>query len=299
MTILGTDNGYSDTKIIGNGIRRVFPSAISSTNLISGAAHITIDDIDYCVGIGKTALSKFDKTDSETNKVCTLTALALCGEDDYYLVVGLPIGQYKTQRLKLKETIMDYNKCKVIYRNKPFDVRIQDVTVYPQGAAVIYTINRMYGEYMIIDIGAYTIDVALISMVNGTPSIIKYDTWYKGISTLFSSIADMINNKYNITLEPKDAENVLVLEYLRIDGENVDISFIDIIINDYLSDVYDLLDLNYKTRTTDIYLCGGGAEIVFDKFKSKYPQTEIVKDSQFANAQGYYNIGLQKYYYSL
>jgi plasmid segregation protein ParM len=221
------------------------------------------------------------------------------GSGERYLVVGLPIGQYKTQKEKFKEIILNYNNSKIIYHNKQLDIKIKHVTVYPQGAAVIYALNRMYGEYIIFDVGAFTIDVALIEMANGSPTILKYDTWFKGISTLYSVIIDVVNNKYNITLEPQDAEQILVQEYLRVDGENVDISFVDDIINNYLEEIYCLFDKYYKSRTTDIYLCGGGAEIIYNKFKNNYKQTELVNDPQFANARGYYQIGLQKYYNSL
>jgi len=38
-----------------------------------------------------------------------------------------------------------------------------------------------------------------------------------------------------------------------------------------------------------IYLSGGGAELVFRDVMSAYPQTQLAKQAQLANAQGYLN----------
>jgi len=297
ILVKGLDNGYEHTKSIGENERIIFRSAFTvSDKVISGTAHINIDGKDYYIGTGKTAISKPDKTDHDINRILTLTNLAMSGSDDYYLVVGLPIGQYTTQNEKFIKYMMSYNNSKVIYHDQQMNIRIKDVTVYLQGAAVIYALNRTNGTYLAVDIGAYTIDVALIKLLYGKPTILHYDTWYKGISTLYSSIIEAANNKYGLTLDPSDAEDILTNKYLKVDGEKVDISFINLIIDNYLDDIFSLLELNYKPRTTDIFLFGGGAGSTFTKFQKHYPQTELVNDFQFANALGYYKIGLQKYY---
>ena len=38
-----------------------------------------------------------------------------------------------------------------------------------------------------------------------------------------------------------------------------------------------------------IYLSGGGAELVFRDVIAAYPQTQLIKQAQLANAQGYLN----------
>ena len=57
--------------------------------------------------------------------VCTLGNLAITGEKDYFLVVGLPIIQCKTSMQdKLRNTILGCNNCEVIYRSKQFKPRM-------------------------------------------------------------------------------------------------------------------------------------------------------------------------------
>jgi hypothetical protein len=189
-----------------------------------------------------------------------------------------------------------YNKSKIIYHNTELNIKITDVTVYPQGAATVYTLNRNAGKYIIVDIGAYTIDIALIEMINGLPTVIKYDTWFKGITTLHSKVAEAINNKFALSLDPQDVEQTLLDNSIIIDGKRTETSFLNTTIESYLEDIYYLLDLNYKSHITDIYLCGGGVSILYQSFKARYPQADLIKDAQFANANGYYQIGLQKYY---
>jgi hypothetical protein len=135
-----------------------------------------------------------------------------------------------------------------------------------------------------------------LSTSNGVPNVVQYDTWFKGMSTMYSNIADTINNQYTLTLEPKDIERILVQGYFKLNGAKIDLTCIQPVIERYLEDLYSLFDLNYKSHTTDIYVSGGGGSIIYDKFKLNYPQAELVEDSQYANAIGYYMIGLQKYY---
>jgi len=53
----------------------------------------------------------------------------------------------------------------------------------------------------------------------------------------------------------------------------------------------NLLSEKWKAGTTVdvVYLSGGGAELVLRDVLSAYPQTQLVKQAQIANAQGYLN----------
>jgi len=295
MKIKGLDNGYLYTKSISDNEHMIFKSAYSTLDkVISGTAYVNIDGKDYYIGAGKT-ITQVDKTDHEINKVCTLTNLALSGNNDYSLVVGLPIGQYKLQKDKFIKMIISYNNSEIIFKGSSMNINIKDVTVYPQGAGALYSMTQVNGDYILFDIGGLTIDVALIEMMFGSPSIQKYDTWYKGIVTQYSSIIEQVNMRYNLTLEPKYAEKILT-NGLIIDGEKKDISFIQIILEKYLDDLFTDFRINYPSKTTTIYLCGGGASLLFDLFKKYFPQTILMQDCQFANATGFYRIGQQKYY---
>ena len=98
--IKGLDNGYVYTK---DNEKNIFPSAFSTEDkVVSNAIPITIDNKQYYTGIGKSTV-ELDKTNLEITKVCTLTNLAMSNDKEFYLVVGLPVGQYKEQKINLKK----------------------------------------------------------------------------------------------------------------------------------------------------------------------------------------------------
>jgi|GEM_PF-5494792 len=299
MRIKGLDVGYVATKSIGDFDEQIiFKSAYStSDDIIACDSYIQIDGVDYYVGTGNT-ISKPDKTDSLMNKVCTLTNLAKTGEDEYFLVVGLPIAQYKSQKDKLITEIMKYNDCEIKYFGQKLNISIKDVTVFPQGAGALYTIEDCVdGEYLIVDVGGYTVDIALIEMINYSPIVKKYDTWFYGMTTIYSQIQNKLNNTYtNLTLEPSNIENIFKFG-LKYDDKEIDVyKIIDPIIDKHANKIIVDLDKYYPSYTTDIYLCGGGSKHLYSTFKKHHPNTKLINDSQFANAKGFYCIGQQKYY---
>jgi plasmid segregation protein ParM len=286
--IKGLDNGYLYTK---DNEKRIFKSAYRRVD--NTLSDITIDGIDFGVGSGNPTI-EVDKTDQEINKVCTLYNLKLTGPGEYYLVAGLPIGQYKLQREKFTKMIMGYNDCKVSVHEQDFKFHINDVLIFPQGAGALMSIGQLNGDYIVFDIGGLTIDIGLIEMINGSPVMQKYDTWYKGIQKLYSQIIHATNNRYNMTLEPRYAEKIFV-NGLTIEGERQDLAFLQPVLQAYLEPILTEFQLNYPSKTTQIVLCGGGASVLYGVFKFRFKSVILLPDSQFANAMGYYKIGCRKF----
>lgn len=294
MQIKGIDNGYLYTKSVCDLGKCIFKSAYTTSDKsVNGMATISIDGKEYCVGVGKTTADT-DKTDSDINRVCTLTDLSMTGDDEYNLVVGLPIGQYKAQKDKFKKMVMSYNNYKIAFHNKPMNIKINNVLVVPQGVGALYSTSQKDGAYIVFDIGGLTIDVGYIESSWGTPTPRKTDTWYKGVITLYPRIIEMVNNKFGLTLEPSFAEQILN-HGLYILGEKQDISFLQQLMDSYLEDMFDDFKHNYPAKNVPIYLCGGGAMILEPFFKKHFPQAVLMSDSQFANAIGYYYIGMQTF----
>lgn len=289
--IKGLDHGYLYTK---DDDKRIFRSAFTRTGLTMGStAFITIDGVDYSVGAGDRSI-QFDKSDSEMNKVTTLTNLALTGSDDYYLVVGLPIGQFKYQKDKFKKMIMGYNDCEVVYKGEEFKFSIRDVLVMPQGIGALLSLTDVSGDVIIFDFGGMTIDLAFIEIVYGNPILHKYDTWTQGVQKIYSKIINQVNEKYNTTYDIQYAENILV-NGLTVHGEKVGSEFLLPILKQYLEPILKEFQLNYPAMSTQIYLCGGSAIVFHELFKQYYPSVKLMPNSQFANALGYYKVGCQKF----
>jgi plasmid segregation protein ParM len=292
---IGIDNGYLYTKSVSDLGKHIFKSAYSTSDKsVSGMATIVIDGKEYYVGVGKPNTDT-DKTDSEINRVGTLTTLALHGDGEFNIVAGLPIGQYKTQKEKFKKMMLSYNYNKVIFRNKPMNLKINNVIIVPQGVGALYSTSKKDGSYIVFDIGGLTIDVGYIDTDwNGSPTPQRTDTWYKGVVTLYPKIIELVNNKFGLTLEPNFAEHIL-REGLYILGEKQDTCFLQPLMNSYLDDMFEDFKRNYPCKNVPIYLCGGGATILELYFKQHFPQAILLKDSQFANAIGYYYIAVNTF----
>lgn len=290
--IKGLDNGYSHTK---DNEGRIFRSAYTKDYVTIGKK-LTIDGVCYQVGSG-CMTAEVDKTNSEINKVCTIYNLVLSGNtDDLILSVGLPIDQYKVQKEKLKESILGYNNCEVIYDDQNININIKDVLVNPQGISALYsTTANIKGKCIVIDIGGLTIDNCLVEFTPSGSKILKYDTLYKGMRTLYSDIVSETNNKFNMRQENIFAEELLKNGYLLKNGVQYKLDYLKPILQRYVDELYSEITLRYQTETTPIYLVGGGASFLYSPFVRRFGDVSIIGDSQFANAIGYHNIACYKY----
>jgi plasmid segregation protein ParM len=230
------------------------------------------------------------------NKVTTLTNLSLTGSNDYNLVVGLPIGQYKTQKDKFRKMIMAYNDSEVIFQGKQMHIKTNDVYVLPQGIGALLSLNEINGNVIIIDWGGLTIDIAYLEIVNGYPILHKFDTWTNGIQKIYSKLINAVNEKYNLTRDITFSENILV-NGLFINGEKVALDFLTSTVREYIDPIVTELKINYPVANTSIYLTGGTSTIslVTDMFKTYFPHAKLMPNSQFANAIGYGKVAEQKF----
>lgn len=285
--IKGLDTGYMYTK--DNNLN-IFRSSYSEVNTsVTGAIKITIDGRTYYTGIGNTTVD-VNKVHSDVTKVCTLTNLAMSEESVFQLVMGLPIKQYQEYKDSFIETILSYNNCEVIFRDKQRQIMIKDVRIFPQGAAAYYALNPTDSDYIIVDIGGLTIDVAYIEQIKGQPCVRKADTWYKGMLTLFSDVIEQVNNRYETTLDTEYAEKVLT-KGLTVNGEKQDLSFLTPALKNYFNPILNELRINYPSKTTPLYLCGGGANLLYPILKQSFVDCTLINNGQFSNAIGYYKIG--------
>lgn len=293
MKIKGLDNGYLYTK---DNEERFFKSAITKDIIaMNGTNNIVINNIGYTVGSGLPII-KTNKINSEMNMVGTLYNLALTGSDEYFLVVGLPIKQFAAQKYEFREEILKYNKANVYYKDRYFKFEIKDVFVFPQGAAALISQpNLTDRDFIILDIGGLTVDIAHIELNNGSPIMHKSDTIFDGMQKLYTDIIFAVNNKFDMTLTPDEAEKILKNNKITVDGINQDISFLEPIKQVFLERTIRELKLNYSSRTTPIYVAGGGGISLYNTISNEFKNTFLIENSQFANAKGYHKVGLIKY----
>ncbi len=290
--IKGLDNGYSYTK---DNEYRIFKSAYSRVNkTLSDDNKIIINGESIYFGTG-TMNGDVDKVNSTVNEVCTLANIAQTGSHDYYLVLGLPFNQCLGNEEKFKEKIMEYNNREVIYKDKKVNFTIRDVTVFAQGLGAVFGLGLQDGEYITFDIGSYTMNVALVEIINDIPKIIQYNTWYDGILTIYDDIISEVNKRYELTLSNDYAEKI-ISRGLVVDGVEQDTRFVTLMMKDYLENVFSRFKTNYPTYSiTPILASGGGSILLWNVLEKAFCNAILLPNSQFANAQGYYDFGLRKY----
>lgn len=288
----GLDNGYLYTK---DNSHNIFKSAFSCTqDILAEDNKITINDKDYYFGVGNTC-TDIDKIDSEVNFVCTLANLAMSGDGDYIIMANLPIVQYKTKKIKFENQIMSYNNNKLVYKDKIIKYNIAKVEVLPQGIVPIYSINPN-SESIVIDIGSNTINFCLLEYVDGKLKITKHDTKFKGLLHLYKKVITEINAKFDLNYTDIKAQYFLEGHPLIDEnGAQKDTSFIKLIIKDYILDILSDFKLDFPYKSVQIYLCGGGAELLYPIFQNNFPSCIKIPNSQFANADGLYARGKQLY----
>lgn len=291
MKLLAIDNGYLYTK---DSSHNIFKSAFTTTqDILSENDFILINNKPYYFGMGNTC-SDIDKIDSQVNMVCTLADIAKHGDGDYIIMVDLPIVQYKNNKDKFKQAVMNYSNQQLVYKSKQIKYSIRDVYVLPQGVSPIYSINPTK-ESIIIDIGSNTINFALFELLDNKLKLTKYDTKFKGLLHLYKKVITEINSRFTLNYEDIKAQYFLSGNPLIQDGITKDITFIQSIIKDYMLDVLSDFKLSFPYKTTDIYICGGGAELLYPIFQNNFPSAIKVPNPQFANVDGMFSRGKEIY----
>lgn len=285
MQIVGLDLGYTYTKTSNMDI---FPSLCTKTEPLLGGQPVTFDGETYYVGDG-TGTVDLNKIDAEVTKACLFYALSLMSDKDINLVTGLPISQYRTQEQEFKDMILSNRFKSVSANGKTKMVYINDVIVFPQGAGALYS-QDINSDAIVIDVGGRTVDIAYFELNKEKRKLEKSGTLYSGMLSLYTEIIAQVNTKYELSLPPKYAEHVL-LNGLTIEGEEQDISFLAPTIAEHVDKICEEVRVNYPHKTTDIYLCGGGGEILYRAFDRRFKGIKLMENSQFANAIGFRKVG--------
>lgn len=292
MIIKGIDNGYGYTK---DNDFNIFKSAYSTEDsmILSNKYQLNVNGQKYWIGEGDGTID-VDKADSIVNKLSTLNCLALTEGNEFNIVVGLPIAQYKSDKEKFREIVMSYTNNTIQLNNLlPKTIKINNVFVYAQCLASLYASNIRH-NCIIVDVGSRTVDVVYIEYNDGDYKIAQYNTYYCGCLPLYSKIVDHVNTKFKLTLKSSQGQQIL-RDGLKIFGIPQNIDFLSQVLKNHFEELLSDLKLNYPSQTVPFILTGGGADILFNAFKSRFSDVSIMKNNQFSNALGYYEIGKTKF----
>lgn len=283
IMILGVDVGNFSTKS-SKGI--IFESKCTHTKGLNNLDCLCIDDDTIYLGEGEG-----DNTYRKINKGNYLKLLygsiALSTNiDDIELAVGLPISQYNNDKTTLINLILNNNNKKIKINGISRCIRINDVEVFPEGAA---TVSDDF-EGLVLDIGGRTTDCCLIEHYNNSKKIINPISIPRGTLNLYSDFINLLNAEFSLDLVDRDAERIL-RNGLKIDGQYINISRCKDVFYDFVNSLINKLNVEYSLKTYDVILTGGGAQILFNPLHSKIKNAILHEDYLFANANAFEELG--------
>lgn len=216
------------------------------------------------------------------------------------LATGLPVD-HMPDAGKLKAALLGQH---IIHTDQTkFIANVVEVMVMPQPYGTIYSkqilpTGQLDPSYIytltgVIDTGTYSVDFAVdddgeyISQYSGSIEA--------GVYTIQEKIAVHLEDTYKQKFPLHDIEKVLRAKKLNIAGKPVDFTKT---VDEYIGQMADgvvmkAADLWKEAGRLDvIWLSGGGAALVEKAILSVYPQAQLVKSAQTANAQGYCNYAM-------
>jgi plasmid segregation protein ParM len=283
--IIGVDVGRSFTKAYVPGKKIIFPSfarrAVYREVSDEGDYQITINGDKWFIGDlakmehGVQAFSK-DKASNEYTMPLLLTAISLLAprSDIVNVVTGLPISDYRDQATPLIRLLKGGWEIK--FRGQEFYISISDVIVFPEGCGAAWSIvlddfghaHSKPSDLRVIDIGSKTTDFSAFQHL-------KYN------SVESSSINMGMTMAVNETYKRQAGKTDLLPSEIEPDDKSLQ----------YLASSIQSEIKKWWRRWDSVYLAGGGGEAL-----KAYLQFPLLPDAQFANAIGYYRVGVNRWH---
>ncbi|WP_415283784.1 rod shape-determining protein [Clostridium perfringens] len=300
--ILGLDIGNITSICIGEDTEFIVESRIKDYEELNSFSTTDIVEIDgrkmlFNEGYFENNIIKHEK-ENFLNLVYYTIAKTLEGtnESAVKIVIGVPAGQYNSEKDNLKKLI-NQNCCKTININGEYKtVTIEDVFIAPEGYGVkIEALKNLdnKAKTLIVDIGGGTTDVAEFDE-NGR--FIGGKSIKTGLLDLYKEVQEVLDIKYKLNVSLEDAKKYFDGELdVRNDNFEVETEYKKEILLKLIKYLVNELRGYYPNlKQYNLVLSGGAAQRVYPAFKKLYPQTQAVTDIK-ANAKGFRKVGLAKW----
>ncbi|HAT4172340.1 ParM/StbA family protein [Clostridium perfringens] len=300
--ILGLDIGNITSICIGEDTEFMVESRIKDYEELNSFSTTDIVEIEgrkmlFNEGYFENNIIKHEK-ENFLNLVYYTIAKTLEGtnESAVKIVIGIPAGQYNSEKDNLKKLI-NQNCCKTININGEYKtVTIEDVFIAPEGYGVkIEALKNLdnKAKTLIVDIGGGTTDVAEFDE-NGR--FIGGKSIKTGLLDLYKEVQEVLDIKYKLNVSLEDAKKYFDGELdVRNDNFEVETEYKKEILLKLIKYLVNELRGYYPNlKQYNLVLSGGAAQRVHPAFKKLYPQTQAVTDIK-ANAKGFRKVGLAKW----
>ncbi len=250
-----------------------------------------------------------DKINHPNTRALLATTAAYLGpeaEEPIHVVTGLPLEQYIHQREKFKEMI---ENLKVMVTFKGFDtlkvVKFEKVTIFPQGAGAVYCAIMdnlqkylVKGSYLgLIDLGYRTTDY-IVFYVDGKLTLREdlSGTLDMGMSALNNAADKFFTQKTGSKLDTTELLRLVQDREIFYKGEMMSFKKeLQMTKRELARVIKDRIKARWGNKLdffNTVFLAGGGAKSIYEGMKDIHENTQLVKNAQMANAQGFLNVAM-------
>lgn len=337
--MIAVDVGYGYVKAINeHGQRLHIPSVVSSVDSAGPDVFGHVPDIYRIDGrlyaVGREALEsrkatlayERDKWNHEATKILLAVAVYELTRDHYtpgvHLITGLPLDHYfggvgqtggETLRAMLEHFRAEVDHVHRPSPGGPLMIRFGRVTVFPQGAASVYSafmgpdgsVRRPVEQgsaVMVVNVGYRTVDVVTFRATDRAFRLVRdlsFTIDDAGVIFLRHAVSDVFFRLTGRRLSTLEAERVLESggrQHYR--GRELDLSAeIRRAKRELAARIRDALvarvgdELEFLRA---VILAGGGAEDLREELMTIHPAAEMHPDGPFADATGYLVVGKLK-----
>ncbi len=285
--IIGVDHGYGNIKTENFCFRAGILSYDSEPAFTKDM--LVYKDRYYLFGEGHKEFSA-EKTRDDEYYVLTLAAIAKELEQsgvtdaDVIIAAGLPLTWMSGQKEAFRKYLMRSEEVSFVYNRVDYNIRIDDVRIYPQGYAAVANIApAMKGLNIIADIGNGTMNTLYI--VDGHPQNAKMYTDKYGTYQCTLAIREIFQQKTN-----RELNDLIIEEVLRTGCADIaasDLKIIKVIASEYVAGIFKRLrEHGYDEGTMKLCITGGGGCLIRNFAKINPERVQIIDDI-CAAAKGY------------
>lgn len=245
--------------------------------------------------------NKVDTIDETIKLLTSLGVLQEMGIETIDLfVTGIPVEEYHLIKDKLQQEFV--NTYSYEFRGKPYQSRISEVIVVPQGAGDYYdyiltehsTIidSRILPKTVVINIGYRTTEI--VTMNYGKFSRNESTTLYTATNSFHKELRRLLAKEYGIRKNLTQIDDIYRTGVIFIKGEEIDISDLrDKAVDHHIGTI--LGEIPVWVNTDDIHkilLSGGGSTGLKDHFTQEFGDiVEELPNPEYGNARGFYKYG--------
>lgn len=303
--LISVDPGKYATKSMSATKRIYFPTRISPNpgmETTGNTYHVEYQGSTYIIG-EQAEQSDFDISKASlVHKISAYTAITQLQEFDNHiqLVLGCPLNVYKNRELRdaYKAYIMNERFNHLFINSISYGFYLDQVLVIPEGAGIVYMAPNLFKgkRVAVIDVGGFNFNFAIYDSY--IPQVSSMFTLNMGGYELQNTLLNTMNTRYGIVLNNQDIPHIIAQSGLKIKGhiDNESIKLVDSIVSEYLGRVLQEVRKNgFNLDVIDTVFVGGTSKLLESKIRERVPHAFIPHDAEWANCQGFYEIGAIKF----